>query len=114
MLTTASETTHPLAASSDMKVRSLPRPIAVGIERYLTFDDFEVEREFRDEDNKAAVGRARLTAILAIVLSLPFTVADLLIAQESAWLLVGIRIVAVRAYSRGTSVASAPTAEHHE
>jgi len=78
-----------------MKVRSLPRPIAVGIERYLAFDDFEVEREFRDEDNHAAVGRARLTAILAIVLSLPFAVTDLLITQESAWLLVGIRVMAV-------------------
>ena len=78
-----------------MKARSLPRPIAVGIERYLAFDDFEVERDFRDEDNRAAVGRARLTAILAIILSLPFALTDLLIARESAWLLVGIRITAL-------------------
>ncbi len=81
-----------------MKARSLPRPIAVGIERYLTFDDFEVEQDFRDEDNRAAVGRARLTAILAIILSLPFSVADLLIARESAWLLVGIRITAMAGF----------------
>ncbi len=78
-----------------MKARSLPRPIAVGIERYLAFDDYEVERDFRDEDNRAAVGRARLTAILAIVLSFPFSVTDLLIARESAWMLVGIRITAL-------------------
>ena len=81
-----------------MKARSLPRPIAVGIERYLAFDDFEVEREFRDEDNRAAVGRARLTAILAIILSLPFAVTDLLIARESAWLLVGIRFMALAGF----------------
>jgi class 3 adenylate cyclase len=78
-----------------MKARSLPRPIAVGIERYLAFDDFEVERDFRNEDNQAAVGRARLTAILAIVLSLPFATVDLLIAQQSAWVLVGIRAMAL-------------------
>jgi class 3 adenylate cyclase len=81
-----------------MKLRSLPRPIAVGIERYLTFDDFEVERDFRDDDNLAAVGRARFTAVLAIILSLPFAVVDLLIAEDSPWLLVGIRVLALSGF----------------
>ena len=94
MLTTASETAHPLAASSDMKVRSLPRPHAVGIESFLAFDDFETEREFRQDDNRAAVSRARLTAVLAIILSLPFATVDVLIAPESAAMLMAIRVAA--------------------
>jgi class 3 adenylate cyclase len=78
-----------------MRLWSLPRTRAVGIERFLTFDDFEVERDFREEDNRAAVGRARFTAILAIILSLPFAVADLLIGREVAGLLIGIRMLAL-------------------
>lgn len=81
-----------------MKLSTLPRLSAVGIERYLTFDDWEVEREFRDEDNQAAIGRARMTAALAIILSVPFVTADLLIAQDSPWLLVGIRVLALAGF----------------
>ena len=78
-----------------MKLWGASRPAAVGIERFLAFDDFEVERDFRDEDNRAAVGRARFTAVLAIILSLPFAAADLLIGREAAGFLVSIRMLAL-------------------
>jgi class 3 adenylate cyclase len=78
-----------------MKLWSPSRPVAVGIERFLTFDDDEVEREFRDEDNQAAVGRARFTAYLAIVFTIPFAAADLLIGREAAGFLVGLRALAL-------------------
>lgn len=82
-----------------MKLRSLrPLPLAVGIQPFLTFDDFETEREFRDLDDRAAVGRARFTGILAVILSLPFSAVDLLIDPHSAGLLIGLRTTALAGF----------------
>ncbi|HSX66599.1 adenylate/guanylate cyclase domain-containing protein [Nocardioides sp.] len=43
----------------------------------LAFDDPDVEREFVDADNRAAVPRVRLCALLALALSVPFVALDL-------------------------------------
>lgn len=57
----------------------------------LQFSDPEVEAAFREADNRAAVGRARFMALLALILSLPFAWLDFLLSPDYLEVLVWLR-----------------------
>jgi len=67
-----------------VKIRSvLPHPSFDASTRGLAlrFTDAEVERDFVDADNRAAVDRARFMAMVAFVLSIPFGAIDLVVLR---------------------------------
>src|SRR4051794_534166 len=78
-----------------MKERStLRRAQQTAMSRFtLRFSDSIVERQFREFDNRAAVGRARFCLVLFFVISIPFLYVDELIHPERVDLLIGLRVV---------------------
>lgn len=78
-----------------MKERSTLRRVQrTAMSRFtLRFSDPVVEREFREFDDRAAVGRAQFCALLAFGLSIPFIYVDELIDPERLDLLLVLRAV---------------------
>jgi class 3 adenylate cyclase len=78
-----------------MKARSnLRRAQETGIARFtLRFSDPVIERQFREFDNRAAVGRAKFCLMLFFGISVPFLYVDELIHPERVDLLIGLRVV---------------------
>jgi class 3 adenylate cyclase len=71
---------------------------AVGMNRLtLQFSDPEVETAFRGADNRAAVGRARFMALLALVLSIPFGWLDFVLSLDHIDVLLWLRLIGLMA-----------------
>lgn len=81
--------------TSPMKERrNLRRAQETGIARFtLRFSDPIVEQQFREFDNRAAVGRAQFCLMLFFGISIPFLYVDELIHPERVDLLIGLRVV---------------------
>jgi class 3 adenylate cyclase len=81
--------------TSPMKERSTLRRVQeTGIARFtLRFSDPVVERQFREFDNRAAVGRALFCLLMFFGISVPFLYVDELIHPERVDLLLGLRVV---------------------
>jgi len=81
--------------TSAMKTRSnLRRAQETGIARFtLQYSDPTVERQFREFDNRAAVGRARFCLLLFFAISVPFLYVDELIHPERVDLLIALRVI---------------------
>jgi len=63
----------------------------------LQFSDPEAEADFRDADNRAAVGRARFMALLAFILSIPFGALDFVIGVHYVDVLFWLRAIGLLA-----------------